>query len=467
MKNPSPYKIIVLLLIFIFLALKIPQVDFRYGDENIYFYMGQLVSQGQLPYVDFFFASPPPQILVLAFFILFFGFNIFLLKLIPLLCVAGTAWLIFQLVRKKAGELAGIFAVTFHLFSFVVLTTSDYFSGVEMVVFLILLAAYFLEKGRPIWSAIFATLALLTRLYAAPLVVALAFYVLISQRKNLWKFALTGTGVFLGANLLLYLAFGQNYLNDVLFYHLSKFEELDKTRVFNFFLRWDWLLLSLAAVSILIVKWKKIILPLLAAILVGVFLFWFKDIYYLYFNLLLPFLAILAGVVLAEILRIWSWSKKSFVISLLVVIFFLLILSGYNGYYYFQDHAGAARINYFSDLAEWLKNNSQPTDKIYGSFEIVPLLAGATGRQIAGNFIDTNNKTFSTGMFKLAEREKILAQEKPKFIITKVLIDNQGNLLELGSFISLEFLQKNCQIAKQYPIAKDYYSNLMLVWGCF
>ncbi|MBU4482262.1 hypothetical protein L6278_00540, partial [Candidatus Parcubacteria bacterium] len=110
--------------------------------------------------------------------------------------------------------------------------------------------------------------------------------------------------------------------------------------------------------------------------------------------------------------------------------------------------------------------NSNPQDKIYGSFEVAPLVAIMTGRQIVGNFIDTNNKTFSTNMFNLAEREKILAKEKVKFIITKTLVNQQGQLLELGRYISLDFLNTNCQAIKTFPIKKDYYSNLLVVWEC-
>jgi hypothetical protein len=98
---------------------------------------------------------------------------------------------------------------------------------------------------------------------------------------------------------------------------------------------------------------------------------------------------------------------------------------------------------------------------------LAPLVAGATGRQIVENFIDTNNKTFSTGLYKLPEREKILADQKVKFIITKVLVNEQGYLIELGDYISLDFLKNNCQVVKQFPIYKDYYSNLTLVWKCF
>ena len=100
---------------------------------------------------------------------------------------------------------------------------------------------------------------------------------------------------------------------------------------------------------------------------------------------------------------------------------------------YLQNHSQSVRIEYISEL---------------------------------NNFIDTNNKIFSTGMFNLNEGEKILKQEKVKFIIVKTLVNEQAQLLELGHFISINFLNSHCEAVKTYPIKKDYYSNLLVVWEC-
>ncbi len=349
-----------------------------------------------------------------------------------------------------------------------ILTTSDYFSGIHLTVFLCLLSIYLLvAKNKPVWSGIVSVLALLVRFYAAPIVLALIIFILFDKNKHqhFWGFILSSGALFIGVNLVLYLIFKQSYFQDVIIYHLLKFEELDKMRVFNFFLRWDWLLLIWAGLSILIVRQKEMLLPLLAAAFGGIFLYFFKDIYYLYFNLILPFLAVLAGLSLGEMLKAWA-SPKSFYPALVLISVFLLLLSGYNTFYYLQNHAKAARIGYLQDLNRFILENSGPKDKIYGSFEIAPLVAALTKRPLANNFIDTNDKTFSTGLFDLNQREKILKQEKVKFILTKVLVGQNGNLLELGRYISFNFLKSNCRVVKKYPIYKDYYSNLMLVWKC-
>jgi hypothetical protein len=498
MKLKLSTPIIILITVSIaFLIIKIPQIDFRYGDENIYFYEAQLITQGQFPYRDFFFASPPLELLFLAGIIFIFGFNVWILKLFLLGIILATAWLIFATVRGfrgvRGGELAGLCAAIFYLFSFLNLTTSDYYSGAQLTIFFFVLALYLISLKKPIAAGVTVALSFFTRFYAAPLILALIIYLLLKERKQFWRFIFSAGTLFILINVALYLGFGQNYLQNVLSYNVHKFEQLEKLRVFRFFMRWDIALLTLAALGATLVRPINLMI-LLGAATAGLFIGFFPDIYYLYYNLLLPFLAGSAGLFLSRVCHSDRRSdehrtvvEESLTLSVIdgrrdpstssrilgttlgmtLCVFVLFAISGYNIYYYLRDHAPAAHIDYLSELNTFVAENSSPNDKIYGSFEITPLVAGATGRQIVRNFIDTNNKTFSTGIFKLEEREKILAEQKVKFIITKVLVDADGNLVELGDYISLNFLQTNCQIIKQYPIYKDYYSNLTLVWECF
>jgi len=469
MLKANKIQLVLVLIILIFLGIKIPQIDFRYGDENIYFQMGNLITQGQLPYQNFFLASPCLQILLIALVIFIFGFNIYLLKLIPLLCIIGSGFLIYKILACQKQKIAGLTANIFYLFSFLILTTSDYFSGIHLTVFLCLFSIYLLFKKQHIWAGIFSALALLTRFYAAPIVLALIIFILLNKhkRKYFWKFVLSSGLIFIIFNLILYLIFKQNYLQDVFFYHLFKVEEQSRLAVFKFFIQWDWPILILAGLSLFMNKWKKLILPITGLILTSIFLFIFKDIYYLYFNLAMPFIVILAGLLISKLLIMSCVYKKTW--RYLIYICLIISISALtisHVIFYLQDHSQSARIDYIQDLNKFIINNSAPEDKIYGSFEIVPLIAVMTNRQIANNFIDTNTKTFSTGMFKLDKREKILKQEKVKFIIVKTLVNQQAQLLELGNFISIDFLNSYCQIAKTYPIKKDYYSNLLVIWKC-
>ena len=460
----SPW-VMVAGVIILFLIIKVPQIDYRYGDENIYFLMGKLITEGQFPYQDFFFASPPLQLIFTALFVALFGFHVYAMKFISLLTVAGSAFFLYVILKKNKSEVAGVCAAVLYLFSFVTLTTSDYVSGVQWVVFFTLGALILIAHEKPGWAGVAATLALFTRFYAAPLIFVVGLYALVSTQKTWRRFFISLCILFIGGNLLLYGALGTQYEQSVALYHLQKFEELDKQKVLDFFLRWDWLLLVVSGLSLFVVRLKQLALPLLGLAAGGLFLYVFKDIYYLYFNLIIPFLALLGGMFLANIFHLYPFSlvlKKG--IPLMVL--FLIIYIGYGTWHYMRDHAGAARIDYLEELVQYVREHSDPKDSLYGSFEITPLVAGLSGRAIAGNFIDTNNKTFSTGMVALDEREQALLKEKARYIFTKVLVDGQGNLLELGRFISLDFLQRHCAIVKSFPIQKDYYSNFLLVWEC-
>lgn len=469
MPKINKINLIIILIFIVFFAIKIPQIDFRYGDENIYFQMGNLITQGQLPYQDFFLASPPLQILLIALIIFIFGFNIYLLKIIPLLCIAGSAFFIYKILACQKQKIAGILSVILYLFSFLILTTSDYFSGAHLTIFLCLFSIYLLLKNKPAWSGLLSALALLARFYAAPIILAIIIFILLNKnkRKHFWKFILSSGSIFIGINLILYLIFKENYIQDVFIYNLLKTEVQSKMSVFKFFLEWDWPLLILASLSLLINKFKKLILPLLGVLTTGLFLFIFQDIYYLYFNLLMPFIAILAGLFLARIV-VTSLNYQKYFIHFVSggIILALLMLSLTNINFYLKDHAGTARIDYIENLNNFIINNSNSQDKIYGSFEITPLVSVMTGREIVGNFVDTNSKTISTGMFDINEREKILKNNKIKFIITKILVSPDGNILALDNFISFNFLENNCQPVKTFPIKKDYYSNLLIVWEC-
>ena len=84
-KNKLPY---VLLAAFMaaFLAITLRGLStIQPGDENVYYYMGRLVSEGKMPYRDFFFAHPPLQIYLIALVYKAFGFSIAALKSVSMI----------------------------------------------------------------------------------------------------------------------------------------------------------------------------------------------------------------------------------------------------------------------------------------------------------------------------------------------------------------------------------------------
>src|SRR6056297_861646 len=200
---------IFVLVAFSFVLIKVFQIKFKFSDGNIYFYMGDALLRGELPYADFFLASPPLQVLVISGFlgvIRLLGLKLIFLKLVPIIASV--------------------------IFSFSVLTTSDYSSGVHLTTMFFVISLYFVvNKKKPLWGVVFSALALLTRLYVAPAILGLLIYLLLKDRKNFLRFSLSLGLLFVSINLVLLGFFGADYFESVYRYHLLKSEGLSKTKV--------------------------------------------------------------------------------------------------------------------------------------------------------------------------------------------------------------------------------------------
>ena len=102
------YIIGFMIVIALFLLVNIPQMNYKFSDENIYFYMGERVTQGDMPYKDFYFASPPLQVLLISLGLFLSGGMVILLKLIPIFALIGGSIFIFLMMQKKFDKLTAL-----------------------------------------------------------------------------------------------------------------------------------------------------------------------------------------------------------------------------------------------------------------------------------------------------------------------------------------------------------------------
>ncbi len=446
--------------ILLFLIIKISQIGFKFSDENIYFYMGKLILEGQLPYRDFFFASPPVQIFGTAGFLGLFGTHVILLKILPIVACVVSSIFLFVIVKKKFNSLTGLIASTLYLFSFVILTTTDHSTGIHLTTMLVVISYYFLDREKYFLAGVIASLALLTRLYAAIAIIGLMIYLLIKNRKALLKFILGIAVIFIPVNLALILMFKESYLNSVFLYHLLKSAGISKLNIFAFFLKWDILLVLLSLSSLFFKNKKRLLLPFITTATIFLFYLFYADIYYLYLGLMIPFLAILGASTIHNLTEKIQ-EKNRFIIIILI----LVILITPTTCFYLRDHAQASKITFTSEITEFVKNNTSPQETIYGSFEITPLIALFSDRKIAGNYIDTNEKTFLSGIYNVENRTNEL-RGNVSLVIMKTLLDQNGNPLYLEKIVSSDFLLKECNLTKIYPIKKDYEDNAVIIYTC-
>ncbi len=447
-------------ILLIFAIIKISQIGFKFSDENIYFYMGKLMLQGQLPYRDFFFASPPLQIIIITSFLGLIGSKVLLLKLLPIFATITSSIFVFKIAKKATSSSYGLIASILYLFSFVVLTTTDHSTGVHLTTMFFIISLYLTSRQRFFLAGIFSAFSLLTRLYSAFAIIGIMLYLLIKNRKGLFKFISGLALTFIPANILLLIFFGKNYINSVFLYHFLKSQGISKLKIFSFFIRWDFIPVILSILAIPLKNKRKIALPLVAGTTISLFYLFYTDIYYLYLGLLVPTLAIIGSWTL------YSFSKKIprriFVPILIIFLGFVMIN---NTIFYLKDHAPTAKIDFIQDLTEYIEKNSKPNETIYGSFEITPLVALLSEREITGNYVDTNEKTFLTGMYDINQRTNEINQST-KFVIMKALLDSRGYIIAMDNIIDGKVLLKECKIKKIYPVKRDYEDNAVLVFDC-
>ncbi len=448
-------KLILALFIVLFLAVKLPFIYYKFSDENVYFYMGKMITDGLMPYRDFFYANPPVHIYFISLLVKVFDSNIFALKVFPIIESILISLLIF-LILKKTDRYQAVAASLLYLFSFVIITTTDYSTGVNLTSLFLIGSVYLISKEKYHSAGLFAALSVLTKQYAAPAVIGLLIYLFLKKRQKLFDFLMPFIIVSAIIHLAVFLLAGQNYPNDIFFYHLLKSEGIEKSRIIEFFVYWDFPILFFVLLSFLFGKKENMILPLSILLPMLISYILFSDIYYLYFALAMPYLAWIGAHGL--------WSLVSKIPKSHYLLFpAILLISAYHSYFYIADHGPAARIDFAGDLAYFTKVTSAPTETIYGSAEIAPLISLLSERKIVNHYADTNRKLFMTGIANTTKRTEEI-KGKVRYIISKAVIAGSQVIIN-EDFVDKRYLSA-CRIAKTYSVKKDYFSNAVIVFDC-
>ena len=444
---------------FLFLVIKLFELKLKFSDGFTYMYMGKLLLQGLIPYKDFFFASPPLQIYLISFGEIFVENHLLLLKLIPIFATIGSSFFIYSLMKNKFNGLQAITAATLFLFSFLTLLTTDYSTGIHLTLFFILGMIYFIEEDKPLLAGIFGSLALSTRLYALFPIAGAGIYYLICKRKSIWSFLIGLASVFISLSIIFQILSRGAYLDQIFFFrlHLISGIGLSKSEILSFFIKGDFLLiLGTFLYFLLDNEKKKLLLPILATAFSLILYIVYSDIYYLYFALIIGFLAIFTT---KFIFTFEDQKNFKMILGIFLSIFIL-----FNSFFYIIDYGSSSNINFTNDLVEFVKENSSENQTIYGSFEITPLIGILAHRKLAGNIADTNPKNIMTNTFTIGDIEKKI--EGVKFIIVKGNILNDGSIVGFDASTPINYIRENCKIEKTYSLKEDFTSNVVVVYDC-
>lgn len=436
-------------LLFIIFAIynlvKLSYIRYSLSDENTYFYMGKLVSEGFLPYKDFFFAHPPLKLIPPAIIFYFFGFNFFILKLIPVIATNITAVFIFSIGRRALGNLYGIFATSLFLFSFSGLYYTSYFMGTNLTTTFAIIALYLYSKGNNFSSGALLGLALLTGLYSICSLIAIGFYIMLINRRAFGNFISGFLLIFISLNILLILFFHERYYIPVYIYHFLKAPDITnpKYKILADMLKLNIFLLCPSFLYPFF-RIKKLDLPFLIAI-AYIFLFsGFKSIHDYYFVLSTPFFAIAGSHVILSLLKRLRLSYPTFLLSAFITLALFAKIDIDKS----RDSIRLSSIPQAPEMAQKIQKAIAPDKEIYGLGEIVPLIALLSDLHVYNNQVDANEKIYITGITNLDNIRDDILNKKLELIIAREIQVSSNTSIFYGPMVDenfRRFLWEKCE----------------------
>tara|TARA_B100000315_G_C14528833_1_gene565159 strand:+ start:21 stop:1445 length:1425 start_codon:yes stop_codon:yes gene_type:complete len=454
---------IFVLIIVLYAAVKLSHINYSYSDENTYFYMGKLVSEGVVPYKDFFFSHPPLQIYLFALLFKVFGFNFVALKLIPLVCTIVSGFFAYKIVNDKIGVREAVVALILFLFSYDSMRFSGYAVGVNLTTMFAVIGIYFLLNKKYVLSGVFQGFAGITGLYSLILPFVIFIVLFFKNKKSFLKFFIGFGVVFFVINLIFMVVAGSDYVSSVYGYHLSKpSEESNKFQVLTRLVRVNLLLFGAFFGYVLrkaFFSFKKFNIIFFTVLAYLFFLVLLQIIFGFYSMIIFPLLAVLGGSSLG-----WLGKKNKAVLVIVVLLMVFSVGWSVNKYvkYDFQDFKNV------DEVVEFIESNSEVSDTIYGDDSIATLLALLSGRRITANFADSNNFIFRSEVVDLGETIDTLKKEKVKFIVVYKLKTATHTGRFGPAFIDefYEFAVDECNVAKEFKEEWRNYEKIVEVYEC-
>jgi hypothetical protein len=441
-----------------FVIYKLANLTFRYSDHNLYFFEASRLTAGILPHRDYFLTDPGLYVSFLALTKLLVGNHVLWLQAVPIFAYALSAVLLYILLRRWQNPLAFL-APALLLFSFSTLANSDYATGEEFAVLFIILGLLAWQKKRFALLGIALAVACVFKLYAGAIVLGILAVLLVQKKYGAAK-KVTLSGSIAGSLLLLPFALAnfQNFWSDVILFNLSRPRGLDKATVFAYFWHREWVLMIFALTGAIVSRARRwqIFVPVLFA---AMFFLIFKDIYYLYFQITLPFLVV--GVVT---LLGWIWERyqggPAYALALLAPYLFFLLIS-FNFY-----TVNWANYGTFADASEAAaKISALPKSyPLYGAYETAPLLSVLSGRPLFKNYYDTNPISFTAGRLNIDS----LSQEAAGngiYLAARITDLPEYNIKDFGyqAYFSESLFNRYCRRVLAFPGTKG---SVLAIYEC-
>ncbi|MBI2137851.1 glycosyltransferase family 39 protein [Candidatus Woesearchaeota archaeon] len=450
----------------LFIAIQASHARYSVSDENTYFKMGEAISKGETPYRDFFYAHPPMQAYLYAIVFKIFGFNFLILKLASTIATVITAMIIFRLLLEKS-QTAAVAGSSIFLFSYSTMLFTNLPTGTAITTMLATTGYYLFTKGKYTLSGAMLAIAALTGLLALIAAAITAGFLLLKKFSSFKKFAAGFIAIFLTVNVIFTIISGGSYLQDTYTYHFLKpADTTDKTDVMWRMAKTNALLFG-AALTIILAGNKlrqNIAIPATTAIAYIGYAIISKTGFNYYTFPAFPFLALLGATGAEELARKTKIRK----IAVITAIAAIILTSTYFSYrsfaaYDYQNFTEA------EEIAAYIKEHTTASETIFGDDSTTPLISLLSGREIALNFIDSNNLRFRTGLTDTAETiQKLKTETNLKYFIIRKIETNRGALIYGVGFITefRQFLSESCKIEKTFSTEWNGLTRKYEIYDC-
>lgn len=222
-RGPLALEIVAVAVVYVlWFLLKTHGMGASNTDENIYFYMADLMTRGELPYKDFFFAHPPLHLAVPAALFGIFGFSITLAKLISVVAAGVTGAFVLAIGRRHIGRLAGVAGLIAFLFGNEVLKASTNLTGINLTTMWLAAGLWAAMSERFRSAGVFLGLAVCTGFYAIAGALAILAITAFRSRSALLRAGVAFVAVAGAINGACYVLGGSDFIDGVYLYHGKK-----------------------------------------------------------------------------------------------------------------------------------------------------------------------------------------------------------------------------------------------------
>jgi hypothetical protein len=434
------YFSLIIIITLVFLALRIIFLAPVFSDENIYINMAKGLTEGLIPYKDFFYAHPPIQLYLFVPIIKIFGNNFAIVKIYMFFIYVTCLYLTYLISSKIFDKKSAVISFLFFLLFPGSLIFGNQAMGMFEAMLFFLTGFYFLIYKKPVYSSIFFMISIFTRYLSILLIPFVFLYILKFEKKILIDFSKSFLILLCLSFLGLYTIFGEVFFVDTFLYHLSaniKFELILANWMEQYFvLGFFTIFLSIFCITFSKFKKNRKLLffsfyPLFYDLIV---LILFKQVIYHYFVLALPLLFIAVGKTFTE-------SKDIILRSFLV---FILLMSIFTNLQSLDLYFNKKNNGVLDEIVRYTIENTEQNDLLFGEPRSLNYVSFITDRKIINNYFDSDFK-----FINFVGKEDILNK-----------IDNKPELV-FGTQNYIDLFKENYKIERQWN--KPGYYNLFLL----